>query len=1273
KRFEVTSANGDAQEVKPEFAIDSTAFGGIYGGKIKVIATQDGVGVRMRSDLISSADEIEFDVNGNILFEDMSVSGKKGVKIKAKENVENKGEIFGLDENSKVSIETGGAVENEGIISGAQETEIKAVGDINNKEGGKIFGDAIFLKGSYIKNEGEVSTYNNMQIEAEDGIENTGAGVIESETLSLKSEKINNSGIITSLLELSVTAVKDINNFGQINALNAKIESVTAKDINNYGQINAVNAKIETEGKINNSGQLKVSGLLEMLAKKGMENTGSAEANKLSILSESGAINNYAAMYGAQEIKFNGANGIFNYETGSIESDGAIEITSGDNLLNKGAIYAKGGIDILTTNAITNETNGKIEAGFINAQSAKGLINNKGLIYADYGQSLLKAKGAITNTGTVYAKESINFNSGSSITNAAGAVIEAENFGAAATAGFSNSGAMYAYANMAVNTGDSIVNEAAGTIQSWDMNFQANGGIRNLGKIVSDNEIRMIAQKAILNGNAPNSSALISAAALVSLKSAEKIMNYGYIQATGIKGEDGKIISGSGKVELETSSGINDDYKLNDVGVIDEETPKQETPAHILAKIADIENISDEDELYAILSEVRDEDSYYKVQKRIRALKVKDTTEKMKNDYLYYETFFKIGGEIEIESDGEIEYIENIDEDYVQNRLKEMFGTQYEASEWTLPERRPEEVILEQPDIDAIEAQVLQYRQDIMDDNAISDPSALTPQQLEEIENYRQEQTDIKKEEIVILQKEADETERLGRIQSKMEEEQERVEGIYNDFDWTNASEEAFKAKIEELLTQGYKGEENYEESQWQIEEFTNGAKAKGDIEKRIEQVRIDNKNAASVEKTGIHNYGRLYANGELELNSKSVVHNNAGALIYSKGDINFNVKEIIFNNAGGSQIGTGIYAGRDIKIGGDYEYASSRLGQLINYDGHIEAERNVTIKAQEVINYGSDDINIFKNPHDATDGGRRVETHAHVTEDGTVVAEWIYESTLTSKESQIQANTSTMYIDALSGILNYNSIIYGGQELYIATQKLVNSISEFEVTVTQYRKKRVVVQFWEFFKSLKRRHEEKNASNHYRTDILKSTNARAKLISGGTVIISANEIYNGVISDKIGNATDEKKWSIKEEYTTVEARQKPADAQSSLTKENSNREPTYIGKGAVISVMPAFELPTGQYGKYIPSTNPSFLYETDPLLRDITTFLGSQYFLNRLGLDPYTIEFKFLGDSAMEHEIIKRALEQQGYLENLHYSAQEVEEYIERLYETMDAEKASA
>ena len=70
----------------PEFAIDSTVFGGIYSGKITFIATERGVGVRIRSDLMTTTDDLNFDINGNLIIEDTIIQSKnKDINIKAKE------------------------------------------------------------------------------------------------------------------------------------------------------------------------------------------------------------------------------------------------------------------------------------------------------------------------------------------------------------------------------------------------------------------------------------------------------------------------------------------------------------------------------------------------------------------------------------------------------------------------------------------------------------------------------------------------------------------------------------------------------------------------------------------------------------------------------------------------------------------------------------------------------------------------------------------------------------------------------------------------------------------------------------------------------------------------------------------------------------------------------------------------------------------------------------------------------------------------------------
>ena len=65
---EVTS-NDDITDNKPTFGLDSSHLGGMYAGKIKIISSKKGVGVRARGDLVSNVSDIDLEAKGDIEYE----------------------------------------------------------------------------------------------------------------------------------------------------------------------------------------------------------------------------------------------------------------------------------------------------------------------------------------------------------------------------------------------------------------------------------------------------------------------------------------------------------------------------------------------------------------------------------------------------------------------------------------------------------------------------------------------------------------------------------------------------------------------------------------------------------------------------------------------------------------------------------------------------------------------------------------------------------------------------------------------------------------------------------------------------------------------------------------------------------------------------------------------------------------------------------------------------------------------------------------------------
>ncbi len=461
----------------------------------------------------------------------------------------------------------------------------------------------------------------------------------------------------------------------------------------------------------------------------------------------------------------------------------------------------------------------------------------------------------------------------------------------------------------------------------------------------------------------------------------------------------------------------------------------------------------------------------------------------------------------------------------------------------------------------------------------------------------------------------------------------------------------------------------NYKLANYDLERLNDGS-MDSLTDEYLKSLRINSINTNLTEKTGIHNYGRIYSNTDMELNSNSILHNNKGALIYSNNDIFFNINKVLFNNE--NNLGQGIYANNNIDIFG---YTSdSYLENLINYDGRIESKSDINIKTNNLINYGSDNydlsnidtepnVELYKYSYGGLLGRPTTNIFGAYGVDNSKIPTGAYQilsnyygeqdaafngklleyeeyavvSNVISNPSAIRSGNS-LNIDNKNNLINKNSSI-NSKDIDIETNNLLNYLTSFIVTTHSRYNERG------YFCGGKC-----NVDTKYYTNNILYSQTPSEIIASGDLNVKAKNLKGGGTIEK-------------QDLENLEGQNLVVAKQETKFEE--------ISKTGTLNPLDNAQLPEGDYGIFRKPQNPNshYLFETDPTLIDISKFLGSEYFMNRLGLDPNSVDLKFIGDSYFEHDLLKRTLENLSNTNSALKStpSEEITDRINQMYENID------
>lgn len=524
------AADGSA---RPTVAVDVASLGGMYAGKIRLIGTESGVGVRNAGEIGASAGDITITADG-MLVNSGQINSAQHLAVKTTTGIANAGVLYA---QGNTQLTTAGTLSNTGTVAAAGDTTLRAA-EVNSSRNSVL--------GAGVKSDNSSITRGTLSIEADGQLIAQGKN-ISGTAQNLNAHNIDLSGSQTQSRDITLTTQG-----GAIDLTGANLSASQHLSASTAAQLRTDSARlIADQVTLNAQSLANVGGVIAQ--------TGTTDFN----LNLPGDIDNRGGTLlsgGKLSLQAESLNSNSNSLLGAgVQSDGRLTdvgdlmVTTRQDLIAHGQTLAAGAmtltgsrVNLADSHTQAREMNIIANSGDISTQRANILSLGSLTITAgaNAGQTLNNQGGALAannialnlgqldnNAGKVTASQDLTLGLQNDFNNLAGSTLQAGRDLTLSTDGaLTNDGQLVAGGKLSTHSASLLNN---GNISATQASLTATGALTNRGEILTRGRLDTDTNTLF------NTGSLISAEA--TLKARDRITNSGPKALMGATDENGTL------------------------------------------------------------------------------------------------------------------------------------------------------------------------------------------------------------------------------------------------------------------------------------------------------------------------------------------------------------------------------------------------------------------------------------------------------------------------------------------------------------------------------------------------------------------------------------------------------------------------------------------------------------------------------------------------------------------------------------------------------------